>query len=149
MYNDFFKVLLLGIDCIQKQNSFSVITINFEIAGFWPCRVFDEFEFYVPGRCNSQFTDIFFKKSRQCLFIYCIPPSLIPICRNISLLCFLLLNNTMVSYQNHRADMAKNRNFDRNPSRGCNYGLEGGAFLILGGATTALGGALLYPWGQQ
>ena len=30
-----------------------------------------------------------------------------------------------------------------------NYGLEGGAFLILGGATTALGGALLYPWGQQ
>ena len=45
--------------------------------------------------------------------------------------------------------LAKNRNFDRNPSRGCNYGLEGGAFLILGGATTALGGALLYPWGQQ
>lgn len=45
--------------------------------------------------------------------------------------------------------MAKNRNFDRNPLRGCNYGLEGGAFLILGGATTALGGALLYPWGQQ
>lgn len=29
--------------------------------------------------------------------------------------------------------MAKNRNYDRNPSRGCNYGLEGGAFLILGG----------------
>lgn len=45
--------------------------------------------------------------------------------------------------------LAKNRNFDRNPLRGCNYGLEGGAFLILGGATTALGGALLYPWGQQ
>lgn len=45
--------------------------------------------------------------------------------------------------------MANDSNFDRNPSRGCNYGLEGGAFLILGGATTALGGALLYPWGQQ
>lgn len=45
-------------------------------------------------------------------------------------------------------DMAKNRNYDRNPSRGCNFDLEGGAFLILGGATTALGGALLYPWGQ-
>lgn len=44
--------------------------------------------------------------------------------------------------------MAKNRNYDRNPSRGCNFDLEGGAFLILGGATTALGGALLYPWGQ-
>ena len=36
-------------------------------------------------------------------------------------------------------DMAKNRNFDRNRARGCNYGLEGGAFLIIGGATTALG----------
>ena len=46
-------------------------------------------------------------------------------------------------------NLAKNRNFDRNPLRGCNYGLEGGAFLILGGAATALGGALLYPWGQQ
>ena len=46
--------------------------------------------------------------------------------------------------------MANGSNFDRNPLRGCNYGLEGGAFLILGGgATTALGGALLYPWGQQ
>ena len=45
--------------------------------------------------------------------------------------------------------LAKNRNFDRNPSRGCNFDLEGGAFLILGGATTALGGALLYLWGQQ
>lgn len=45
--------------------------------------------------------------------------------------------------------LANDSNFDRNPLRGCNYGLEGGAFLILGGATTALGGALLYPWGQQ
>ena len=36
-------------------------------------------------------------------------------------------------------DMAKNRNFDRHRARGCNYGLEGGAFLIIGGATTALG----------
>ena len=45
--------------------------------------------------------------------------------------------------------MANDSNFDRHPLRGCNYGLEGGAFLILGGATTALGGALLYPWGQQ
>ena len=30
--------------------------------------------------------------------------------------------------------MANDSNFDRNPLRGCNYGLEGGAFLILGGA---------------
>lgn len=29
--------------------------------------------------------------------------------------------------------MANDSNFDRNPLRGCNYGLEGGAFLILGG----------------
>ena len=55
----------------------------------------------------------------------------------------------MVLYQNHRAFLAKNRNFDRNPLRGCNYGSEGGAVPDLGGATTALGGALLYPWGQQ
>ena len=38
--------------------------------------------------------------------------------------------------------LANDSNFDRNPLRGCNYGLEGGAFLILGGATTALGGAV-------
>ena len=31
--------------------------------------------------------------------------------------------------------MAKNRNFDRNPLRGCNYGLEGGAVLNLGGCS--------------
>lgn len=30
--------------------------------------------------------------------------------------------------------LANDSNFDRNPLRGCNYGLEGGAFLILGGA---------------
>ena len=29
--------------------------------------------------------------------------------------------------------MANDSNFDRNPLRGCNYGLERGAFLILGG----------------
>ena len=29
--------------------------------------------------------------------------------------------------------MANDSNFDRNPVRGCNYGSEGGAFLILGG----------------
>ena len=29
--------------------------------------------------------------------------------------------------------MANDANFDRNPLRGCNYGLEGGACLILGG----------------
>ena len=45
--------------------------------------------------------------------------------------------------------MANDSNFDRNPLRGCNYGSEGGAVPDLGGATTALGGALLYPWGQQ
>ena len=31
--------------------------------------------------------------------------------------------------------MANSSNFDRNPLRGCNYGLEGGAFLILGGCS--------------
>ena len=55
----------------------------------------------------------------------------------------------MVLYQNHRAFLANDSNFDRNPLRGCNYGSEGGAVPDLGGATTALGGALLYPWGQQ
>ena len=30
--------------------------------------------------------------------------------------------------------LANDSNFDRNPLRGCNYGLEGNAFLILGGA---------------
>lgn len=27
-------------------------------------------------------------------------------------------------------DLANDSNFDRNPVRGCNYGLEGGAFSI-------------------
>ena len=52
-------------------------------------------------------------------------------------------------YQNDGYSLANDSNFDRNPLRGCNYGLEGGAVPDLGGATTALGGALLYPWGQQ
>ena len=34
------------------------------------------------------------------------------------------------------SDVANDSNFDRNPLRGCNYGLEGGAFLILGGCTS-------------
>ena len=29
--------------------------------------------------------------------------------------------------------LANDSNFDRNPLRGCNYGLEGGAFFDLGG----------------
>lgn len=32
--------------------------------------------------------------------------------------------------------MANDSNFDRNPLGGCNYGLEGGAFLILGGCSS-------------
>ena len=32
--------------------------------------------------------------------------------------------------------MANYSNFDRNPLRGCNYSLEGGAFLILGGCSS-------------
>lgn len=40
------------------------------------------------------------------------------------------------------SDVANDSNFDRNPLRGCNYGLEGGAFLILGGAFSMLGGAV-------
>ena len=35
--------------------------------------------------------------------------------------------------------MANDSYFDRNPLRGCNYGLEGGAFLILGGQFFAKG----------
>ena len=31
--------------------------------------------------------------------------------------------------------MANDSNFDRNPLRGCNNGLEGGAFLTLGGCS--------------
>ena len=34
-------------------------------------------------------------------------------------------------------------NFDRNPLRGCNYGLEGVHFDFKWGATTALGGATI------
>ena len=32
--------------------------------------------------------------------------------------------------------VANDSNFDRNPLRGCNYGLEGGAFLILEGCSS-------------
>lgn len=32
--------------------------------------------------------------------------------------------------------LANDSNFDRNPLRGCNYGLEGGAVLILGGCSS-------------
>ena len=35
-----------------------------------------------------------------------------------------------------RSDVANDSNFDRNPLRGCNYGLEGGAVLILGGCSS-------------
>ena len=35
-----------------------------------------------------------------------------------------------------RLSLANDSNFDRNPLRGCNYGLEGGAFLILGGCSS-------------
>lgn len=35
--------------------------------------------------------------------------------------------------------LANDSNFDRNPLGGCNYGLEGGAFLILGGKFFAKG----------
>jgi len=34
------------------------------------------------------------------------------------------------------AFLKENRNFDRNPLRGCNYGSEGGAFSILGGCSS-------------
>ncbi len=43
--------------------------------------------------------------------------------------------------------MAKNRNFDRNPLRGCNYGLEGGAFSILGGCNHGFRGCITLPMG--
>ena len=38
--------------------------------------------------------------------------------------------------------MAKNRNFDRNPSRGCNYSLEGGAVLDLRGCNHGFRGCI-------
>jgi len=40
------------------------------------------------------------------------------------------------SFENCRFFLANDSNFDRNPLRGCNYGLEGGAFLILGGCSS-------------
>ena len=45
------------------------------------------------------------------------------------------------------AMVAKNRNFDRNPLRGCNYGLEGGAFSILGGCNHGFRGCITLPMG--
>ena len=38
--------------------------------------------------------------------------------------------------------MAKDRNFDRNRVRGCNFGSEGGAVLDLRGCSHGLGGAI-------
>ena len=62
-----------------------------------------------------------------------------------SFICPLILTsfskNRQVSYDTSRF-LANDSNFDRNPLRGCNYGLEGGAFLILGGAVLHLGGAV-------
>ena len=46
-----------------------------------------------------------------------------------------------------RLSLAKNRNFDRNPLRGCNYGLEGGAFSILGGCNHGFRGCITLPMG--
>ena len=43
--------------------------------------------------------------------------------------------------------LAKNRNFDRNRARGCNYGLEGGAFLIIGGCNHGFRGCITLPMG--
>ena len=42
------------------------------------------------------------------------------------------------SFENRRFFLANDSNFDRNPLRGCNYGLEGGAFLILEGCNHGL-----------
>ena len=39
--------------------------------------------------------------------------------------------------------LANDSNFDRNPLRGCNYGLEGGAFPILGGCSFDVRGCSL------
>ena len=84
VYNDLFKILLLWICCIQKQNGFSVIAVNFKITGFSPCWVFNKFKLYVPRGCDSQLFYILFEKSRQRLFIHCIPPKLSLINRLLS-----------------------------------------------------------------
>ena len=44
-------------------------------------------------------------------------------------------------------DMAKNRNFDRNRVRGCNFGSEGGAVLNLGGCNHGFRGCITLPMG--
>ena len=41
--------------------------------------------------------------------------------------------------------LANNSNFDRKRVRGCNYGLEGGAFSVLGGAVLDLRGCITLP----
>ena len=41
--------------------------------------------------------------------------------------------NKRVRTQGVRTQLAKNRNFDRNRVRGCNFGSDGGAVLNLGG----------------
>ena len=41
--------------------------------------------------------------------------------------------NSQATYIPVSLVLAKNRNFDRNPSRGCNFDLEGGAVLDLRG----------------
>ena len=51
--------------------------------------------------------------------------------RNFALILFFLFREEI----DREAFMANDSNFDRNPLRGCNYGLEGGAFLILGGCS--------------
>ena len=46
---------------------------------------------------------------------------------------FCRIERTLENTGFSRAPLAKNRNFDRNPSRGCNFDLEGGAVLDLRG----------------
>ena len=45
--------------------------------------------------------------------------------------------------------MANDSNFDRNPLRGCNYGLEGGAVLNLGGCIFDVRGCSSLPKGEE
>lgn len=42
---------------------------------------------------------------------------------------FRVQKNTAI-YHDYGGFLANDSNFDRNPVRGCNYGLEGGAFSI-------------------
>ena len=61
MDDDFFKVFLGRIHCIDQQDRFSVIAVDLEVAGFRPGGILYEFQPDVPGGGDPEFSDIFLK----------------------------------------------------------------------------------------